>query len=62
MLAFISGRIDHCSGLLSGLPERNITSFQLLQNPAARVLLRTRRQARITGAKIPPLAPRVFQP
>ena len=48
MHAFISGRIDYCNALLSGLPKISITCLQLLQNSAAHVLMRTRGREHIT--------------
>ena len=43
LLAFVTSRIDYCSGLLYGLPGCEITKLQRVQNAAARLLTSTRK-------------------
>ena len=46
--AFVTSRIDSCNSLLFGLPATDIHRIQMLQNIAARLATRTRRQHSIT--------------
>ena len=48
MHCFISSRLDYCNALLSGLPKKEVSRLQIVQNAAARVLTGTRRRAHIT--------------
>ena len=41
--AFVTSRIDYCSGLLYGLPDREIGKLQRVQNAAARLLTASKR-------------------
>ena len=46
--SFISSRLDHCNGLLFGLPNTTLDRLQYVQNSAARVLTRTKSWQHIT--------------
>lgn len=48
MHAFISSRLDTGNSILKGLPQKSITQLQLIQNAAARVLMRTKKIDHIT--------------
>ena len=41
--ALVSLRIDYCNAVLAGLPNSSISRFQRIQNNAARVLARVRK-------------------
>ena len=38
--AFVSSRIDSCNALLFGIPEKDISNLQIVQNSAARIVER----------------------
>ncbi len=46
--AFMASRLDYCCTLLGGFPACLIYKLQLVQNPAARVLTRTRKDDHIS--------------
>ena len=46
---FISSKLDHCISLLSGIPMYLIDKLQRDQNPAARLVTRTRKFDSITS-------------
>ena len=46
--AFVTSRMDSCNSLLYGLPERDIYKVQMVQNTAARLVIRTPRREHIT--------------
>ena len=48
--AFVTSRLDSCNSLLYGLPERELTKVQRVQNAAARLVLKIRRREHITSA------------
>ncbi len=47
--AFVSSRLDYCNALFIGLPATSIARLQYIQNPAARILTRSKRSAHITS-------------
>lgn len=46
--AFISSRLDYCNSHFSGRPKKALRLLELIQNPAARVLPKTRKAEHIT--------------
>ena len=46
--AFVSSRIDSCNALLFGIPEKDISKLQIVQNSAARIVERARGRDPIT--------------
>lgn len=47
MQAFVFSKSDCCNAMLFGLPKKSISSLQLLQNSAAGMLTRSRRQEKM---------------
>ena len=46
--AFVTSRLDSCNSLLFGLPDHDIRKVQMVQNTAARLVLRVSRREHIT--------------
>lgn len=46
--AYVTSRLDSCNALLYGLPDKELAKLQRMQNTAARVITRTRKQDHIT--------------
>ena len=46
--AFITSRLDHCSGLLYGLPDCLLNKLQRVQNACARLIFKEQKCCRVT--------------
>ena len=46
--ALITSKLDNCNSLLYGLPDTDLSKIQRIQNTAARLITRSRRQQHIT--------------
>ena len=46
--AFITARLDYCNSILYGLPKKVVKRLQLIQNTAARLVTRSKRDSHIT--------------
>ena len=48
MHAFVTSKLDTCNSLLYGLPKSQLSRLQRIQNTAARIVTRSRREDHIT--------------